>query len=99
VPRALLSQRDQRRSGKVAEVLRQIPEVVFRVIKFRERVTRFDKRLWYRMGLFWVRAAWHEATYNSEPLPVRKRGRGERSLTKKELTKSIEPVRQAQGRP
>jgi len=43
-----------------------------------------------RVAFFWVRAAWREVTYNSEPLSVRKRGRGERSLTKKELTKSVE---------
>jgi len=46
-----LGQGDQRRPGKGAEVLRQILGVAFRVIKFRKRVTRFDKRVWYKKHL------------------------------------------------
>ena len=84
----LLSRRDQRRLGKVTKVLRET--LGLPAEKTQEHASRFDKRLWYRVSLFWVRAAWHEVIYNSEPLPVRRRGRGERSLTKKELTKSVE---------
>jgi hypothetical protein len=50
VRRGPLSQRDQRRPGKVAEVLRET--LGLPVEKTQEHASRFDKRLWYRVGLF-----------------------------------------------